>query len=88
MPWAVRWRNLRLGVPRDLLSTVAKEGDTVNLADFDVVIANLEGPGVAGQLLKEQVARLIATGGSLFAIDWDKHVLSPGAADRHQAGAH
>jgi hypothetical protein len=41
---------------------------SVNLADYDVVIANVDVDGVAGTINKDQVARLITTGGDLVVI--------------------
>jgi hypothetical protein len=49
-------------------STSRSPGDSMNIADYDVVIANVDMPGVAGMLAKNDVARLVASGGSLFLV--------------------
>ncbi len=49
-------------------STSRAPGDVVNIADFDVVIANIDAPGIAGMLGKSQLARLVASGGALFVV--------------------
>jgi hypothetical protein len=46
----------------------AAPGDPINVADFDVVVINIDRENVAASVEKAAVARLLASGGGLFVV--------------------